>query len=335
MDHGAAVVRMSDAPPTIAVIVPAFKAVWIVGDCIAHLLAAGFRADEIIVVDDASPDGTAAACRNAGVVPHTAPRRLGAAGARNLGAEKVGRVDILFFVDADVLVHSDVRRRVLDRFVAEPDLAAVIGAYDDAPIHPGRVSRFRNLLHHHVHQESAGEAVTFWTGCGAVRRLDFESVGGFDPEQRMMEDVAFGLKLARRGRRLLLDPLLRGAHAKGWTLWTMIRSDILDRAIPWTRLQVSGAAAGLPQTLNLEPRGKASVVMAGLGLAALATMVVNPIVGILGFVTALAGIAVVNRKFLALAAAQGGTIDAVTTVPLLWIHFTAAGLGYAWVRVMG
>jgi len=326
---------MSAKPLTVAAIVPAFEAAWIVGECIVHLVTAGFQAEEIIVVDDASTDGTGAVCRNSGVRLQTAPRRLGAAGARNLGAEEAARADILLFVDSDVLVHSDVRQRVLDRFAAEPDLAAVFGSYDDAPIHPGLVSRFRNLLHHHVHQENSGEAVTFWTGCGAVRRVDFESVGGFDAEQRMMEDVAFGLKLARRNRRLLLDPFLRGAHAKCWTLSTMIRSDIFDRAIPWTRLQRSGAADGLPELLNIAWRGKVSVAIAMLGLIALMAIVLSPTTGIVGLITAIAGVAVVNRRFLGFALAKGGVLEALAAVPLLWIHYTAAGLGYAWVRIMG
>ena len=38
------------------------------------------------------------------------------------------------------------------------------------PPRRGAVSRFRNLLHHHVHASSPGPAETFWAGLGAVRR---------------------------------------------------------------------------------------------------------------------------------------------------------------------
>ncbi|MGH7896935.1 MAG: acetone carboxylase subunit gamma, partial [Candidatus Binatia bacterium] len=46
-------------------------------------------------------------------------------------------------------------------------------------------SRFRNLLHRHVHQEGAGPATTFWAGLGAIRREAFERVGGFDALRRL------------------------------------------------------------------------------------------------------------------------------------------------------
>ena len=74
------------------------------------------------------------------------------------------------------------------------------GPYDDAPASRGTVSEFRNLLHHHVHHESPGEATTFWTGLGAVRRDAFERVGGFDPSLDWLEDIDLGMRLAGDGR---------------------------------------------------------------------------------------------------------------------------------------
>ena len=43
------------------------------------------------------------------------------------------------------------------------------GSYDDTPTDRGFVSRYKNLLHHYVHQTARREASTFWTGLGAVR----------------------------------------------------------------------------------------------------------------------------------------------------------------------
>ncbi len=137
-------------------------------------------------------------------------------------------------------------------FAADPGLSALFGAYDDAPTAPGIVSRFRNLLHHHVHVGAAGRAQTFWAGLGAVRRVDALAVGGFD-EQRFprasIEDIEFGGRLVAAGGRIELDPTLRGAHLKRWTLVGMVRTDFSRRAVPWVRLIVRTRSA--PLVLNL------------------------------------------------------------------------------------
>jgi glycosyltransferase involved in cell wall biosynthesis len=125
---------------------------------------------ELIVVDDASTDGTAGlAAGYADAVIRLTGRPSGPSYARNRGAE-VARGEVLVFVDADVCVHRDTLRRFAWVFVDEPGVDAAFGSYDDQPPAPGLVSQYRNLLHHHIHQQSAGEAETFWAGCGAVRR---------------------------------------------------------------------------------------------------------------------------------------------------------------------
>ena len=76
----------------------------------------------------------------------------------------------MVFFDADVLVRPDTLTRYAVLFANEPTVAAAFGAYDDRPTEPGAVSQYRNLLHHFTHLSNAGEAYTFWAGCGAVRR---------------------------------------------------------------------------------------------------------------------------------------------------------------------
>ena len=63
------------------------------------------------------------------------------------------------------------------------------------------MAAFRNLLHHVVHQRSAGHVRSFWAGLGAVRRTAFDAAGGFDAErypQPSIEDVELGGRLARQ-----------------------------------------------------------------------------------------------------------------------------------------
>lgn len=319
---------------TIDVVVPAYNAEGYIGACLDGLFAAGFAPDRITVVDDGSTDGTSAICRGRGVAPVSMGRNTSAAVARNAGA-RTGRGTVLFFVDADVVVAPDSRAVLIRWFAEHPDHAAMFGAYDPTPAAPGRVSRIRNLLHRHVHIAGAGPAVTFWTGCGAVRRAAFEAVGGFDETIAMMEDVDLGLRLAAAGHRIEIDPALQGKHLKAWSLLGMARTDLLHRAIPWARLLTGPAAQGLPRTLNIDARGRTSVLSVGASLLGLPLLVVAPAAGAVWIAAALGLMGWANRGFLARLRREGRPGDAAAALPVLWVHYLCGGLGYAWVRLAG
>src|SRR5829696_5491870 len=154
------------------------------------------------------------------------PQRLAVHGAlQGLGRHSTAE-EVLVFVDADVLPHPDAFARLREAFEVDPALDAVFGSYDTSPRATGLVSRFRNLLHHHVHQQGAGPATTFWAGLGAVRRETFESAGGFDASRfphASVEDIELGMRLAAAGGKLRLDPELQGTHLKAWTLVELVR----------------------------------------------------------------------------------------------------------------
>ena len=111
------------------------------------------------------------------------PRRLGPAHARNHGAF-AATGDVLLFVDADVLVPSDVVHEILQVLDVESGVAACFGSYDDAPAETNFLSQYKNLFHHYVHQNSPAEASTFWTGCGAIFRHVFQEPRGIQCDLR-------------------------------------------------------------------------------------------------------------------------------------------------------
>jgi glycosyltransferase involved in cell wall biosynthesis len=198
----------------LSAIVPATGRPASLDGCLAAIALADDPPEETIVVDDPW-------CRTP-------------AEARNLGAGRASG-DVLVFVDADVEVHRDVFTRIRRAF-ENPGLDALFGSYDDRPTAPGTVSQFRNLLHHDVHQSSAGPATSFWTGLGAVRRQTFLAARGFDGAQRFLEDVDLGMRLAAAGRTIRLDPGLQGTHVKSWSLREMVETDFGGRAVPWVGL---------------------------------------------------------------------------------------------------
>lgn len=235
------------SPLRLAVVVPATDSPDSLERCLAALRAGSRAPDEVVVQREPAGSGPAA--------------------ARNLGAA-ASEADVLVFVDSDVEVHPDALERTAARFAADPDLAAVFGAYDDDPADPGLTSRYRNLLHHHVHTGAAGEAETFWAGLGAIRREAFEAAGGFDAEefpQPSVEDIELGMRLRRGGARIVLDPGIRGRHLKAWTPRGMVETDFRRRGVPWAQLLLRDGSDSTVLNLDWRRRASAAASVALLG----------------------------------------------------------------------
>ena len=216
--------------------------------------------DELIIVDDASTDGSAQlAARFGTVVACQSENPIGPARARNLGAARA-QGDILLFLDADVVVHTDTLALVESQFTQHLEISALFGSYDDHPLHRNWVSFYKNLQHHFVHQQSRTEASSFWTGVGAIRRDVFLRVGGFalSYTRPSIEDIELGVRLKALGYRIRLCPDIQVTHLKRWNMYSLLRTDIFDRAIPWTRLIHSSSQ--LPTDLNLDWKGRLSAV---------------------------------------------------------------------------
>jgi glycosyltransferase involved in cell wall biosynthesis len=253
--------------PTISVVVPTHDGAATLAKCLGALSVSSIPPLECIVVDDGSSDASAMVARQFGAqVFATNAGNRGPAAARNLGALHATG-DVLLFLDADVCVRPDTLQRIADAFAANPAMDALIGSYDDSPSEPNFCSQYRNLMHCFFHQTARSDASTFWTGCGAIRRQTFFEHSGFDEKHRhpSMEDVEFGYRLTQSGRRIVLDSKIQVTHAKKWTVLAMLKTDILNRGIPWTRLILRYRR--MPNDLNLKWSQRASVPAAWLIVA--------------------------------------------------------------------
>ena len=186
-----------------------------------------------------------------------------------MGAQEAAG-DILWFVDADVVVKSDAARHI--RYVlTSGDYAAVFGSYDDRPAAPNFLSQYKNLVHHYYHQSHRREASTFWTGCGAVWKDAFLAAGGFDSALHAMEDIEFGYRLRGIGGRIRLAPEIQGTHLKIWTFWRLVITDLRDRAIPWAFILLKRGDAG--DDLNVAVTEKIRALIACLGALSVLTSI--------------------------------------------------------------
>jgi glycosyltransferase involved in cell wall biosynthesis len=247
-------------PVAISVIVPVHNSAGFLRKCLEDLDRSTFRDFECIVVDDGSTDDSAEVAKKAGATVCTTDRRRGPAHARNIGA-KVAQGGVLFFIDADVCVSSNTLERVYANFEQDPELTAVIGSYDDLPESQDFVSLYKNLMHSYVHHNSRREACTFWSGCGAIRKSTFQEFSGFDEsyERPAIEDIELGYRLTAAHKKMLLDTSILVKHMKRWSFFGLVKTDILDRGIPWTELILRDRL--LPNDLNLQLSQRVSVAL--------------------------------------------------------------------------
>jgi glycosyltransferase involved in cell wall biosynthesis len=323
----------AETGPSVSVIVPVYNGASVLRLCLEAIAATDYHSYECIVVDDGSTDdsGSIAAKFSMTVrIVKIADGPRGPAYARNRGAE-AATGEILFFVDADVVIARGALRRLTMNFSEQPALAAVFGSYDATPAARGLVSQYRNLLHHFVHQNGNPDAFTIWAGCGGIRREIFEGMGGFDAKsfpRPSIEDIELGYRLKALGCLILLDKELQATHLKRWTFYSMIRTDIACRAVPWSRLILQ--TRNLPDDLNLKLGQRASFVLVAFACVFLALSVVN-LEWLGASSAAILGVVALNRNLYGFFLRRLGGVFAVGCVVLHLLYYLYSGLSYFYV----
>ena len=315
-----------------AVIVPAYNASSTIADCLQAIVSSTRKPSEVIVYHDGlTNDLNQIALESNVCVIWNPGAPVGPARGRNAGARE-STCDVLIFVDADVIVGKDTFRLLLDEMESDPQVCAAFGSYDQTPRVTRRAALYANLRHHWVHQNGEREAVTFWSGIGAVRRDAFWTIGGFDetPAIPMVEDIDLGARLKKGGGRIRLVPGAQGTHCKDWTIAQLWRTDIFHRAIPWAQLIASGAGVG--GHLNGAPRERRSAIVAHLCLITLPGCFLSIWFGI-GFTLFAFAYLNLNRGLFHLLLRRGGMATLITGVILHWIYHLYASATYMAVKL--
>jgi GT2 family glycosyltransferase len=312
----------------LSVIIPAYNG----GEELAHgleaLAASTCPPDEIIVVDDASTDASAFLAAKLGAfVLHLPDGPRGPARARNHGAA-AAQGDVLVFLDADVTCHPDTLDRIKTCLTNAPEIGALFGSYDAEPSAPGLVSRYKNLLHHYIHQHGRTEASTFWAGCGAIRRDVFQAVGGFDESylSAAVEDIELGARLRRGGYRIRLCPDIQVTHLKRWTFGSLLSADIFRRAVPWSKLILR--QGHWPWDLNVDASSRLSALLAWAALFFLVLGFWTPSLWS-GLLSSLLGLVVINAGLYRFFGRQGGAGFAAGAIALHVLYLIYSSLTFA------
>jgi GT2 family glycosyltransferase len=320
-------------PPFFSVVIPVRDGGASFRLCLEALAGSTFRDFEVIVVDDASRDGSGPLAAEHGARVASLQPSRGPAAARNRGAREA-RGDYLFFLDADCQLLPETLARAAEA-VGDWDLPAggrvdaLFGSYDDRPSAPGVVSQFKNLYHHWTHQQAEVEASTFWAGCGVVRRSSFEALGGFDAERYPLpsiEDIEFGYRLAAAGGRIRLVKEVQVRHLKRWTLADLVRTDLLRRGIPWSELLLT--RPGIRRTLNVATHQWAVVLLGALAAVALVAALVEPRAALLS-AGATALVVTFSSSLYGLLFRRGGLRLALAAVPLHLLYCSSSVVAFA------
>lgn len=238
---------------------------------------------ELIVVDDHSTDDSAEFSRSWADRVITSGWRQSGPAARNTGA-RVARGSVLVFLDADILP----TRQALQRLVAgleEHRAALVFGVYSENPDVRTFCGRFKNLWVRHSYLKSAARVRWMNTAITAIRRDDFEAVGGFEIEDDWRQggnDIDFGRVVAERLGAVVLMHDVDAHHLKELNLIGLLRNDynrtrgFFRRSVMSREIQTVARGKWFG---NISPTFMGGVITASLIPAGLMTMPLQPGLG--------------------------------------------------------
>lgn len=217
----------------ISVIIPCYNAWSTLTKLLESIYNSSFSDLEVIVVDDCSTVKDLGLVKKYPIHFLRLKKRSGPAIARNRGAAMASG-EILFFLDADVMVERETLSYIDRRYREDPSLPCLVGIYASEPANPSFFANYKALLTTCWFQ-GLSEYNSFETACGSIRKSVFQELGGFDESFKGadVEDYEFGYRL-RQKYKLSMDTHLQVRHHFP-TFGTNARN-FFKRSFLWTKL---------------------------------------------------------------------------------------------------
>jgi len=205
---------MSGIKPFVSVVMPVFNAALYLDEAIESILQQTLLDFELIIINDGSTDDSLAMLEN---WKSTDSRiRLydqankGRSFTRNRGLS-LATTEFLVMMDADDISMPNRLQLCYDYLHHHPNVVAVSGQFETmcmygVPLHKSSVPIEHTLIEKDLLHDK-GDAFT--QGAAMIRKSVAESVGGYDLQYELGEDVDFFLKMALKGKLSnLTDELL-------------------------------------------------------------------------------------------------------------------------------
>jgi glycosyltransferase involved in cell wall biosynthesis len=214
-------------PPTFSVAIAAYQAEATVGDAVASALAQSHPPLEVVVCDDGSTDGTAAALESfAGRITVVRQENRGEAAAKNAAVSRCAG-DFVAFLDADDLYLPGRLEALAELGDVRPDLD-VLTTNAELEVDGEVVGTYYPLVATFPDDDQsvrvvADDSAVF--GAAAVRRSTFLDAGGLNERLRSADDWNLWMRLVLSGSRIgLVDaPLYRYRLHEGGTSADQVR----------------------------------------------------------------------------------------------------------------
>jgi GT2 family glycosyltransferase len=230
---------------TVSIVIPNRDGAATIGACLAAALASRARGFEVVVVDDASDDGSVELVSRFPVKLVRLEAHGGVSRARNAGA-RAATGELLLFIDADCLLHPDALAAARAAYGDRTDLV-LGGTYTPVPADEDFYSRFQSAFIHHFETKRAAPdyvaAHAMLVDAEAFRRSGGFVEGAFIGVAASVEDVELSHRLRGAGCELAMCPALRVTHvfrfslarslsnavkkARTWTAYSLLHRDLL------------------------------------------------------------------------------------------------------------
>lgn len=188
-------IELIDKKPLISVIMPVYNRKDVVMKAIDSVLNQTYENFELIVVDDASTDGTTELLKEINndhvrVIFHE--KNKYASGARNTGL-KAAKGEFVAYLDSDNLLDERYLAATVGAFLEFPDAGGIYSAqyryetYDSEPFAVQFAALNKSLLHNHNFVDM---------NCFAHRRSVYDEIGGFDETLKGADDWELILRIS-------------------------------------------------------------------------------------------------------------------------------------------